>query len=97
VFGHGVAALVVLDVVDEGFDRLAGEAAVLDALWQHARTFVAPAELQEETVPDVTFLVGARRAAGVDPSEDFLIAAALERADPEVVVADAEEPTAPAT
>ncbi len=35
--------------------------------------FVAPAELGDETVPDVAFFVGARGAVGVRPGQHGLI------------------------
>ncbi len=58
--GAGIGPFVEFDVVDEGLDRFAGEAAFSDALGEDMAAFVAPAELGDETVPDVAFFVGAR-------------------------------------
>src|SRR5689334_5449490 len=78
--GHRVPAFVEFDVVDEGFDRFAIEAAFLDALAKDMAAFVAPAELNDEAVPDVAFFVGARRAVGVRPRQHGFIVLAGERA-----------------
>ena len=44
-----------------------------DALREEVAAFVAPAELGDETVPDVTLLVGARDAVGVRPAQDSFV------------------------
>src|SRR5437868_2488717 len=92
----GIAAFVVFDVIDDGLDWLAREPAVADALRQHGRALVTPAEFQNETIPHVALLVGALRAAAVDPREDFLVGAAGERALAHLGISDAEKAAAAA-
>ena len=43
--GDGIAALVILDMVDDRLDGPAGQAGIDDALGQDGGAFVAPAEL----------------------------------------------------
>jgi hypothetical protein len=93
-FCHWVPAFVEFDVVDEGFDRFAGESAFLDAFGKDVAAFVAPAELNDEAVPDVTFFVGARRAVGVGPRQHGFIVLAGERAAPDLRVGNAEKTAA---
>ena len=92
--GHRVPAFVEFDVVDEGLDRFAGEAAFLDALREDVATFVAPAQLGDEAVPDVAFFVGARRAVGVRPRQHSFIVLAGERAAFDLGVGDPEKAAA---
>ena len=67
-------------MVDEGLDRFAREAALLDALREDVAAFIAPAELGDEAVPDVAFFVGARGAVSVRPVQDGFVGLAGERA-----------------
>jgi hypothetical protein len=83
-------------VVDDGLDGFARESAVDDPLWKDVRTLVAPAEFQDKTIPHVTLLVGALRAARLDPREDLLVGSALERPFFDVDMSDAKKPTATA-
>src|SRR3984893_17198260 len=92
--GDGVAAFVEFDVVDEGFDRFAGEAAFLDALGEDVAAFVAPAELSDEAVPDVTFFVGARSAVSVRPRQNGVVGFAGEHTALDLRVGNAEETAA---
>ena len=52
----------------------------MDALREDVAAFVAPAELCDEAVPDVTLFVGARGAVGVRPVQDDFVRVAGERA-----------------
>ena len=92
--GHWIPAFVEFDVVDEGFDRFAGETAFLNALGEDLAAFVAPAQLGDEAVPDVAFFVGARGAVVVCPRQDRFIVLAFERATLELGVRDAEKTAA---
>ena len=92
--GDGVAAFIEFDVIDEGFDRFAGEAALLDSLREDVTAFIAPTELGDETVPDVAFFVGARGSVGVGPVQDSFVGLAGERAFFYVRIGDAEETAA---
>ncbi len=56
--GDGIAPLVEFDVVDQGLDGFAGEAAFPDALGEGVAEFFAPAEPGDEAVPDVAFFGG---------------------------------------
>ncbi|MEO8439932.1 MAG: hypothetical protein ABI540_06880 [Spartobacteria bacterium] len=51
--GDGIAPFVKFDVVDEGLDGFAGEAAFPDSLGEDVAAFVALTELGDETVPEV--------------------------------------------
>ena len=82
--GDGVAAFVEFDVVDEGLDRFAGKAALLDSLREDVAAFVAPAELGDESVPDVALFVGARVAVFVRPVQDGFVGLAGKRAAPDL-------------
>jgi hypothetical protein len=92
--GHWVPAFVEFDVVDQSFDRFAGQSAFLDTLANDMAAFVAPAELNDEAVPDVTFFVGARRAVGVRPRQHGFIVLAGERTALDLRVRDAEKAAA---
>jgi hypothetical protein len=91
---YRVSAFVEFDMVDEGFDRFAGETAFPDALGEDVAAFVAPPELGDEAVPDVAFFVGTRRAVGVRPGQHGFIALAGERATLDLGVRDAEKAAA---
>ena len=66
VQAHRIAALIVFDMIDDRFDDAAGKTAgVADALSEHRRTFVAPAEFHDEAIPRVAFFVGASRPPSV--------------------------------
>src|SRR5438270_11226983 len=92
--GHWIAAFVEFDVVDEGFDRFAGETAFLDALGEDVAAFVAPAELGDKAVPDVAFFVGPRRAVGVRPIQNGFVVLAGEHAARDLGMRDAEKTAA---
>jgi hypothetical protein len=91
---YRVSAFVEFDMVDEGFDRFAGETAFPDALGEDVAAFVAPAELGDEAVPDVAFFVGARRAVSVRPRQHGFIGFAGERVAFDLGVGDAEKAAA---
>src|SRR5664280_3067884 len=91
---HRIAFLVVVDEIEEGFDRLPLELSLLDAHLQGVGTAVAPAALHEEAVPHLAFLIRARSALFVTPGEDLLVRAAGARAGREVRVLDAKETAA---
>ena len=93
---HRVAAFVVLDVIDNRLDRFSAQAGVDDPLRQDGGALVAPAELEEETIPDVAVLVAARGAVRVGPGENLFVIGAGEGAFAEVGVAHAKEATATA-
>jgi len=78
-------------VVDEGFDRFAGEAAFLDSLGKDVAAFVAPAELGDEAIPDVAFFVGARSPVGVGPIQNRFVGLAGEHTFLDLRVGNAEE------
>ena len=92
--GHWVATFVEFNVVDESFDRFAGEAAFLDALGEEVAAFVAPAELGDEAVPDVTFFVVARSAVSVRPIQNGFVGPAGEHTALDLRVRNAEETAA---
>jgi hypothetical protein len=92
--GHWVPAFVEFDMVDQGFDWFSGEAAFLDALGKDVAAFVAPAELNDEAVPHMTFFVGARRAVGMRPRQHGFIVLAGERKALNLRVGDAEKAAA---
>ena len=92
--GDGVAAFVVFDVVDEGFDGFAVEGGGVDAFGEDGGAFVAPAEFEDEAVPDVAFFVGAGGAEGVGLGEDLLVGATGEGEGVDAGVGDAEEAAA---
>ena len=92
--GHWIATFVEFDVVDESFDRFAGEAAFLDALGKEVAAFVAPAECGDEAVPDVTFFVVARSAVSVRPSQNGVVGFAGEHTALDLRVGNAEETAA---
>ena len=92
--GNGVATFVEFNVIDKGFDRFAGEAAFLDALGEDVAAFVAPAELGDEAVPDVTFFVVARSAVSVRPSQNGVVGFAGEHTALDLRVGNAEETAA---
>ena len=92
--GDGIAAFVELDMVNESLYGFVAEAAFPDALGEDVAAFVAPAELGNETVPDVAFFVGARGAVGVRPGQHGLIGRAGERTSPDFGVGHAEETAA---
>ena len=83
-----VAAFVEFDLVDEGFDRVAGQAGVFDALRKNVAAFVAPAALGDEAVPDVALFVVAREltrgvqadliqhSPKINQAADFIVATA---------------------
>ena len=81
-------------MIDEGLDRFAGEAALLDALREDVAAFVAPAKLGDETVPDVAFFVGARSAVGVRPVQDGFVGLASERVALDLRIGNAEKSAA---
>ena len=81
-------------MVDEDFDRFAGETGFLNALGEDVAAFVAPAQLGDEAVPDVAFFVGARRAVGVRPRQHGFIVLAGERAALDLGVGDPEKAAA---
>jgi len=81
-------------VVDESFDRFAGEAAFLDALGENVAAFVAPAELGDKAIPDITFFVGARRAVGVRPIQNGFVGFAAEHTDLDFRMRNAKETAA---
>src|SRR5262245_30934593 len=83
-------------MVDQGLDILALEVALADALGQDDGAFVAPAELQEEAIPHMAFLVGPRGAVRVGPGEDFVVGPSREGAFLQVGILDAEEAAAAA-
>ena len=92
--GYRVSAFVEFDVVDEGFDRFAGETAFLDALGEDVAAFVAPPELGDEAVPDVAFFIGARRAVSVCPRQHCFIGFAGEHVMFDLGVGNAEKAAA---
>src|SRR5439155_718184 len=57
-------------------------------------SFVAPAELGDEAVPDIALFVGARGAVGVRPAQDGFVGLAGERAFFYLRIGDAEETAA---
>ena len=89
--GHRIPAFVEFDVVDESFDRSAGQAAFLDTLGKDVAAFVAPAELGDEAVPDVAFFVGARNAVSVRPIQNGVVGFAGEHTGLDLRVGNAEE------
>ena len=78
-------------MVDEGFDRFAGEAAFLDSLGKDVAAFVAPAELGDEAIPDVAFFVAARSPVGVGPIQNGFVGLAGEHTFLDLRVGNAEE------
>src|SRR5213082_3735279 len=66
----------------------------MDALRQDVAAFIAPAELGDEAIPDVTFFVGARGSVGVGPVQDSFVGLAGERAFFYLRIGDAEETAA---
>jgi hypothetical protein len=92
--GHWIATFVEFNVVDESFYRFATEAAFLDALGEDVAAFIAPAELGDETVPDVTFFVVARSAVSVRPRQNGVVGFAGEGAAFDLGVGDAEKAAA---
>jgi hypothetical protein len=54
-------------VVDQRLNPFAGEAALLDPLGEDMAAFIAPAQLGDEAIPDVAFLIGPWGAVGVRP------------------------------
>ena len=91
---HRVPAFVEFDMVDQGFDRFAGKTAFLDSLGEDMAAFVAPAELSDEAVPDVTFFVGARSAVSVRPIQNGVVGFAGEHTGLDLRVGNAEETAA---
>src|SRR4029079_19153015 len=66
----------------------------MDALREDVAAFVAPAELGDEAVPDVTLFVGARGAVGVRPVQNGFVGLAGERAFFYLRIGNAEETAA---
>jgi hypothetical protein len=93
---HGVAAFVVVDQVEPGFDCFACQTAFADPFLQDGRALITPAEFHHEMVPSVAFFVGAQAATVFAPDEDIQVRASLQRPGFEVGVAHPEEAAAPA-
>src|SRR5206468_6426232 len=92
--GDGVAAFIEFDVVNEGLDRFTRLATLFYSLREDSASFVAPAELGDEAVPDIALFVGARGAVGVCPVQDGFVWLAGERAFFYLRIGDAEETAA---
>ena len=91
-----VPPFVVFDVIDDRLNRLAGQAAIKDALRQHGGAFVAPTELHDKAIPHVAFLIRPGCPVSVNPRQHVFVRATSQSTVPHVGVTNAEEPTATA-